>query len=93
MTLGKETELDSVGLLLIGHGSQLLYYKENLEKIAAIFRKRFIFGEVAISFMQRDSPSMVKVLNGLRRGTSQRSFLLLFFSCRGCPTQLMTFSS
>jgi sirohydrochlorin cobaltochelatase len=82
----KETVLDSVGLLLIGHGSKLPYNKENLEKIAAILRKRSIFGAVAISFMCRDTPTIAEALDMLAQRNVSKIVLVPAFLAAGVHT-------
>ncbi|MCL2134521.1 MAG: sirohydrochlorin nickelochelatase [Candidatus Bathyarchaeota archaeon] len=49
---------DSVGLILIGHGSKLPHNRENLEKIAAMICSRGKFKTVEIAFMVRDTPTV-----------------------------------
>ena len=78
--------LDSVGLLLIGHGSKLPYNKENLEKLAAILRKRSVFGEVAISFMFRDTPTIAEALDKLAQRNVSKIVLVPAFLAAGVHT-------
>ena len=79
-------ESNSIGLLLVGHGSQLPYYKENLEKLVAILRKRSTFGEVAISFMQRDPPTIGEALDMLAQRKMSKIVLVPVFLAAGIHT-------
>ena len=47
-----------IGLVIVGHGSELNSYKETVEKIAAIIRKRSPFMIVRTGFMELNTPSI-----------------------------------
>jgi precorrin-8X/cobalt-precorrin-8 methylmutase len=53
-----------IGLVLVGHGSELGAYKETVEKLAAIIRKRSPFMIVKTGFMEINSPSISDALSG-----------------------------
>ncbi len=57
------SSLDSVGLILIGHGSKLPHNRENLEKLAAILRSRGKFKTVEIAFMMLDKPTVNEAID------------------------------
>jgi len=78
--------LDSVGLLLIGHGSKLPYNRENLEKLAEILRKRSFFGEVAIAFMCRDKPTIAEAIDELAQRNVSKIVLVPAFLAAGIHT-------
>ncbi len=54
----QQSALDTVGLILIGHGSKLPHNRENLEKLADILRNRKKFKVIQIAFMIRDTPTV-----------------------------------
>jgi len=53
----------SVGLILVGHGSEFGSYKETVEQIAAIIRKRSHFLTVRVGFMEISHPSIHDALS------------------------------
>lgn len=55
--------LDTVGLILVGHGSKLPHNRENLEKLADILRNRQKFKTVEIAFMIRDTPTVNEAID------------------------------
>ncbi len=57
------TALNTVGLILIGHGSKLPHNRENLEKLAAMLRSRGKFKTVEIAFMIRDTPTVNEAID------------------------------
>jgi len=77
---------NSVGLLLIGHGSKLPYNRVNLEKLAEILRKRSVFGEVAISFMCRDTPTISEAMDMLAKRNVSKIVLVPAFLAAGIHT-------
>jgi len=48
----------TVGLVLVGHGSEFGSYKETVERLAAIIRKRSRFLTVKVGFMEISNPSI-----------------------------------
>lgn len=48
----------SIGLVLVGHGSEFSSYKETVEELVAIIRKRSPFMIVKSGFMELNSPSI-----------------------------------
>ena len=48
----------TVGLVLVGHGSEFGSYKETVEQLAAIIRKRSRFLTVKVGFMEISNPSI-----------------------------------
>ncbi len=58
-----KTALDTVGLILIGHGSKLPHNRENLEKLATMLRSRGKFRTVKIAFMIRDTPTVNEAID------------------------------
>jgi precorrin-8X/cobalt-precorrin-8 methylmutase len=53
----------SIGLVLVGHGSEFGSYKQTVEELAAIIRKRSLFTTVKIGFMEISSPSIHDALS------------------------------
>ena len=53
----------TVGLVLIGHGSEFGSYKETVQRLADIIRKRSHFSTVKIGFMEITSPSIRDALS------------------------------
>jgi len=52
-----------IGLVLVGHGSELSSYKEIINKLAAIIRKRSPFMIITTGFMELNSPSIRDALS------------------------------
>ena len=52
-----------MGLVLVGHGSEFGSYKETVEELAAIIRKRSHFKTVKIGFMEISNPSIRDALS------------------------------
>jgi len=52
----------TVGLILAGHGSEFGSYKETVEQLAAIVRKRSHFLTVQVGFMELNNPSIHEAL-------------------------------
>jgi len=53
----------SVGLVLVGHGSEFGSYKETVEELVAIIRKRSLFVTVKSGYMELTSPSIRDALS------------------------------
>jgi precorrin-8X/cobalt-precorrin-8 methylmutase len=53
----------NVGLVLVGHGSEFGSYKETVEELAAIIRKRSLFVAVKCGYMELTSPSIRDALS------------------------------
>jgi len=53
----------SVGLVLAGHGSEFSSYKENVNELAAIIRKRSPFMIVRSGFMELSSPTILEAVS------------------------------
>jgi len=52
-----------LGLVLVGHGSEFGSYKETVEELAAIIRKRSHFKTVQVGFMEISNPSIRDALS------------------------------
>ncbi len=48
----------NIGIILVGHGSELSSYKETIEKLGTIIRQRSVFRIVGCGFMEKNSPSI-----------------------------------
>ena len=53
----------NIGLILAGHGSEFSSYKENINELAAIIRKRSPFMIVKSGFMELSSPSILEAVS------------------------------
>ena len=78
--------LDSVGLILIGHGSKLPHNRENLEKLAAILRRRSKFKIVEIAFMVRNTPTVAEAIDSVSRKDVSKIVLVPAFLAPGVHT-------
>jgi len=78
--------MEDVGLVLIGHGSKLPHNRENLEKLAAILRKRSSFKTVAVAFMVRDTPSIPEAIDAVAAKGVKRIVLVPAFLAPGVHT-------
>jgi len=58
-----KSALDTVSLILIGHGSKLPHNRENLEKLAVMLRSRGKFRTVEIAFMMLDTPTVNEAID------------------------------
>ncbi len=75
------SELDKVGLILIGHGSKLPHNRENLEKLAEILRSRNKFKTVEIAFMIRDTPTIAQAIDAMsQKGVSKIALVPAFLA-------------
>ncbi|MDR2203310.1 MAG: sirohydrochlorin nickelochelatase [Nitrososphaerota archaeon] len=77
---------DSVGLILIGHGSKLPYSRENIEKIAEILRNRGNFKTVEIAFIVRDTPTVNEAVDILVERGITKIVLVPAFLAAGIHT-------
>ncbi len=73
--------LDTVGLILIGHGSKLPHNRENLETLADILRSRGKFKIVQIAFMIRNTPTLDEAIDTVSKmGVSKIVFVPAFLA-------------
>ncbi len=86
MAANSANVLDSVGLLLIGHGSKLPYNRVNLEKLAEILRKRSKFKFVEVGFMIRDTPTVAEAIDALVEKGMSKIVLAPAFLAAGVHT-------
>lgn len=80
------TPYDSVGLILIGHGSKLPHNQENLEKLADILRTRSVFKTVEIAFMIRNNPTISEAIDTLVKKSVSKIVLVPVFLAQGVHT-------
>jgi sirohydrochlorin ferrochelatase len=78
--------MDKIGLIIIGHGSKLPHNRENLEKLAAILRKRSKFKTVEISFMVRNKPTIPEAIESLAKKGVSKIVLIPVFLAAGVHT-------
>ena len=81
-----KTALNTVGLILIGHGSKLPHNQENLEKLAEILRNRSGFKLVEIAFMIRNSPTIPEAIDTLAQHYVTKIVLVPVFLAPGVHT-------
>ncbi len=84
--MDKITALNTVGLILIGHGSKLPHNRENLEKIADALRSRQKFKVVQIAFMIRDSPTIPEAIDDMAKQSVSKIVLVPAFLAPGVHT-------
>ncbi len=77
---------ESVGLILIGHGSKLPHNRENLEKLAGILRKQSKFKTVEIAFMIRDTPTIPEAIDAISKTGVSKIVLIPAFLAPGVHT-------
>ena len=77
---------NTVGLILIGHGSKLPHNRENLEKLAEILRSRKKFKIVQIAFMIRDTPTVNEAIDIAANEGVSRIVLVPAFLAPGVHT-------
>lgn len=80
------SKLDTVGLILIGHGSKLPHNQENLEKIAQIMREQSIFTVIEIAFMVRNTPTIPEAIDSMAQKGIKRIVLVPAFLAPGIHT-------
>ena len=80
------SELDKVGLILIGHGSKLPHNRENLEKLAESLRSRSKFKTVEIAFMIRDTPTIAQAIDAMSQKGVSKIVLVPAFLAPGVHT-------
>jgi precorrin-8X/cobalt-precorrin-8 methylmutase len=78
--------MEDIGLVLIGHGSKLPHNRENLEKLAAILRKRSAFKFVEISFMVRNTPTIPEAIDAIAKKGAKKIVLVPAFLAPGVHT-------
>jgi len=78
--------MEKTGLVIIGHGSKLPHNKENLEKLAAILRKRSKFAIVEISFLVRNKPTIPEAIESLVKQGVKKIVLIPAFLALGVHT-------
>lgn len=75
------SQMDNVGLLLVGHGSELSSYKEAVEKLAALIRERSLFTVVRSGFMKINSPSIHDAISSaVKEGAEKLIVVPVFFA-------------
>jgi precorrin-8X/cobalt-precorrin-8 methylmutase len=77
---------NTVGLILIGHGSKLPHNQENLEKLAEILRERSCFKLVEIAFMIRNTPTIPEAIDTLAKKYVSKIVLVPVFLAPGVHT-------
>jgi precorrin-8X/cobalt-precorrin-8 methylmutase len=78
--------LETVGLILIGHGSKLPHNRENLEKLAEVLRSHQKFKTVEISFMVRDTPTVEEAIDAAVAKNVTKIVLVPAFLAAGVHT-------
>jgi precorrin-8X/cobalt-precorrin-8 methylmutase len=86
INLPKAAALNTVGLILIGHGSKLPHNRENLEKLAEILRTRQKFKMVEIAFMIRNTPSIAEAIDAMAKKGVSKIVLVPAFLAPGVHT-------
>jgi len=84
--LSKIANLNTVGLILIGHGSKLPHNRENLEKIAIELRSRQKFQVIEIAFMIRDNPTIPEAIDSMAKKNVSKIVLVPAFLAPGVHT-------
>jgi precorrin-8X/cobalt-precorrin-8 methylmutase len=79
--------MDSVGLVLVGHGSESTQYKESLEKLAEILRARSKFKDVEVSFMIKNKPTISEAIKFAARSGVKKIVLIPVFLAPGMHTE------
>ncbi len=79
--------MDSIGLILIGHGSDLPQYKESLEKLASILRGKSKFKTVEISFMIKNKPAIAEAIELVAKQGVKKVVLIPVFLAPGVHTE------
>ncbi len=78
--------MEKTGLIIIGHGSKLPHNRENLEKLAAMLRKRSKFKTVEIAFMVRNKPTIPEAIESLAKKSVSKIVLVPAFLAPGVHT-------
>ncbi|MCW4009202.1 MAG: sirohydrochlorin nickelochelatase [Candidatus Bathyarchaeota archaeon] len=78
--------MENVGLVLIGHGSKLPHNQENLEKLAAILKKRSNFTAVEICFMVKNTPTIPEAIDSIAAKGVKKVVLIPAFLAPGVHT-------
>ncbi|MEM2953384.1 MAG: sirohydrochlorin nickelochelatase [Candidatus Bathyarchaeia archaeon] len=79
--------MNSIGLILIGHGSELPNYKESLEKLANIIRGKSKFKTVEISFMLKNKPTIAEAIELVAKQGVKKVVLVPVFLAPGMHTE------
>lgn len=79
--------MDNVGLVLVGHGSELVQYRENLEKLAEILRAKSKFKVVEISFMIKNKPTITEAIDMAAKKGARKVVLIPVFLAPGVHTE------
>jgi len=77
---------NTVGLILIGHGSKLPQNRENLEKLAETLCVRKKFKTVSIAFMMRDTPTVEEAIDAVAAQGISKIVLVPAFLAPGVHT-------
>ncbi len=77
---------NDIGLVIIGHGSKLPHNRKNLEKLAAILRKRSQFKTVEIAFMVRNTPTISEAIEDMAKKGVKKIVLVPAFLAPGVHT-------
>jgi precorrin-8X/cobalt-precorrin-8 methylmutase len=78
--------METVGLIVIGHGSKLPHNRENLEKLADMLRKRAAFKTVNIAFMVRNKPTIAEAIESIAKKGVTKIVLIPAFLAPGVHT-------
>ncbi len=78
--------MESVGLILVGHGSKLPHNRENLEELAGILLNRKKFNVVQIAFMVRDTPTVNEAVDLVAKKGVSKIVLVPVFLAPGVHT-------
>lgn len=79
--------MNNVGLILVGHGSELPQYKENLEKLAEILRNKSKFKVVETSFMIKNNPTITEAIENVTKKHVEKIVLIPVFLASGKHTE------
>ncbi|MHC1567505.1 MAG: CbiX/SirB N-terminal domain-containing protein [Candidatus Syntropharchaeia archaeon] len=78
--------MKDIPLILVGHGSILPYNKEMMEGIKRMVERRGEFSVVEISFLQKNSPTLEKVLMDFVSKGVEEAIVLPVFLAKGVHT-------
>jgi len=79
--------MNNVGLVLVGHGSELAQYKENLERLAEMLRAKSKFKVVEISFMIKNKPTITEAIELAVKKGVKKVVLIPVFLAPGIHTE------
>ncbi len=82
-----DENISGTALVLVGHGSNLPDNKQNITVFCDMLKKRDIYPLVEVSFLQKNDPSLLEILNKLIIDGIERIIVLPVFLAKGVHTQ------